>query len=138
MRNSITLALLAICTFLAACATPPKSFVQTAEANWNNIELREGLSYDDAWSSVVDLISKRFDIEIVSKEDGYLRSGWMYAWTGELNKYYRVRVIIKFSNDHKVVAVKSEAYFQNLMGTDESLVSTMRSDLMATVGRVTR
>lgn len=45
----------------------------------------------------MDLAARCFDIEVLSKEDGYLRTGWSYSWTGGLNEYYKVRTIVKFS-----------------------------------------
>ena len=77
----------------------PDTFVQTMEPAWAVIEVREGLTYEKAWSSVVDLLVKRFDLEMVSKDDGYARTAWLYTWTGKLNRNYRVRVILKFSAD---------------------------------------
>ncbi len=140
------LGLLSAALVLGACA--PATFVNTMEPNWNTIEIRKGLSTDDAWNAVVDLTARRFDIEILSKEDGYLRTGWSHSWTGKLNDYYKVRAIIKFSPNKDKVEIKTEAQYYSpgfagigqgwQMGTDERLTSTMRTDLMGKVGRVTR
>ena len=72
-------ALLLAVLLLGACA--PTTFVRTMEPNWNTVEIRKGLSGDAAWDAVVDLAARRFDIEVLSKEDGYLRTGWSYSWT---------------------------------------------------------
>jgi hypothetical protein len=140
------LALLLAVLLLGACA--PTTFVQTMEPNWNTVEIRKGLSGDDAWDAVVDLAARRFDIEVLSKEDGYLRTGWSYSWTGKLNDYYKVRAVVKFSPDKDQVEIKTEAHYYSQgilgigqgwqMGTDERLTSTMRTDVMGKVGRTTR
>ncbi len=139
-------ALLLAALLLGACA--PTTFVRTMEPNWNTVEIRKGLSGDDAWDAVVDLAARRFDIEVLSKEDGYLRTGWSYSWTGKLNNYYKVRAVVKFSPNKDQVEIKSEAHYfsQGIMGigqgwqmgTDERLTSTMRTDVMGKVGRTTR
>jgi hypothetical protein len=55
---------------------------------------------------------------------------------------YRVRVIIKFSPDKQNVDLKTEAQYKSsgqwLMGYDTRLLSTIKSDIMGTVGRTTR
>jgi hypothetical protein len=132
--------------FLTCCA--PKTFVRTPSPGWIMIEIRDEMSYDEAWKSVVDLIAKKFDIEILSKEDGYIRTGWLYSWTGNLTQNYKVRNLIKFNPDKRVVEVKSEAQFYDggyfgisagwVMGTDELLSTTLRSDIMGRVGRISR
>lgn len=135
-----------VCMLAAACA--PAHFIKTMSPGWNSVEVRDDLSYDQAWDSVVDLIAKEFDIEIVSKTDGYLRTAWVYTWTGKVEESYKVRAVIKFSPDHKKVEVKSEAQFYSggffgigqgwVMGRDDRLMTTLRTDIMGKVGRVTR
>lgn len=120
----------------------PISFVQTLEPSWANIEIIEGMEYDKAWSSVVDLLVRQFDIEVLSKENGYLRTNWLYSWTGELREDYRVRVTVKFSQDKSKVEVKSEANYYTsggwVIGSDTVLLQTLKTDIMGTIGRVTR
>lgn len=140
------LVLLCCGAFLCGCVAP-QTFVKTAAPGWNTIEVRDDITYEGAWRSVVDLIGRKFDIEILSKEDGYLRTGWYFAWTGELQEGYKVRGILKFSPDRKTLEVKSEAQFFRrgmfggggwVLGTDERLSTTLRTDVMGTVGRVSR
>ena len=137
---------LVVAVVVAGCA--PTTFIRTMEASWNTVEVRKDLTGDQAWDAVVDLTARRFDIEVLSKQDGYLRSGWLYSWTGKINEFYKVRTIIKFSPSKDKVEVKSEAHYYSpgimgigqgwQMGTDERLTSTMRSDIMGKVGRTTR
>ena len=132
--------------FLVCCA--PKTFIRTSSPGWNMIQIRDEVSYDEAWKSVVDLIAKKFGIEFLSKEDGYIRTEWLYSWAGKLTQDYKVRSLIKFNPDKRIVEVKSEAQFYDggyfgigagwVMGTDELLSTTLRSDIMGRVGKVSR
>lgn len=119
----------------------PKTFIKTTEPGWNVVELRQGLGYVSAWETTVDTLAKKFDIEVMSREEGYVRTGWNYGWTGSIQEWYRVRATVKFSPDRTRVEIKSEAHYLDdgwIMGTDERLISTLRSDLMGQIGRVTR
>lgn len=122
--------------------TAPKTFVKTLEPTWASVELRTDIKYDRAWAAVVDALVKRFDIEILSKEDGYIRTSWLYTWTGEVNENYRVRVTAKFSPDRTVCELKSEAEYGGpgnwVMGYDSRLLVTLKTDVMGTIGRTTR
>ena len=120
----------------------PVSFVQTLEPSWASVEIAENIEYEKAWFSVVDLLVRRFDLEVLSKENGYLRTTWLYSWTGELREDYRVRVTVKFSYDESKVEIKSEANYQKtsgwVLGSDTVLLQTLKSDIMGTIGRVAR
>ena len=126
---------------LAGCATP-KTFVKTMEPAWASVEIRDDLAYPVAWNAVVDTLVKRFDMEILSQQDGYARTTWLYSWTGKVQENYRVRVTTKFSPDHKVVEVKSEAEYGGpgnwIPGYDSRLLETIKTDIMGKVGRTTR
>lgn len=133
---------LAFLVTLGGCASAPKSFVKTMEPTWASIEIRTGLTYDKVWSSVVDRLVKRFDLAILGKEDGYIRTSWLYTWTGKMQENYRVRVTIKFSVDKKKVEIKSEAHYGGPgkweVGSDTRLLSTLKTDIMGSIGRTTR
>ena len=125
----------------AGCSTP-ETFVKTMEPAWASIELRQDVAYDQAWEALVDMLVKRFDIEVISRPDGYIRTGWLYTWTGKVQENYRVRVTAKFSPDHNTVGVKSEAEYGGpghwVMGYDTRLLETIKTDAMGTIGRTTR
>jgi len=120
----------------------PLSFIRTMEPTWASIEIRDDVEFEDAWNTIVDLLVRNFDMAILSKENGYMRTGWLFSWTGVLRDDYKVRVTIKFSPDKTKVDVKSEANYREkigwILGSDTSLLKTLKTDLMGTVGRVTR
>jgi hypothetical protein len=120
----------------------PESFIKSMEPAWASMEIRTDVPYDKAWSSVVDLLVKRFDLEILEKDDGYIRTTWLYTWTGEMRENYRVRVTIKFNERKTKVEVKSEAHYGGagkwVVGSDTRLLSTFKTDIMGSIGRTTR
>jgi len=137
----LSLLCLALLALVAGCSTP-KTFVRTTEPAWASVEMREDISYANAWSAVIDILVKHFDMEILSQQDGYARTTWSYSWTGKVDEDYRVRVTIKFSPDHKTVEIKSEAESGGpghwVPGYDTRLLETIKTDIMGKIGRTTR
>ncbi|MDQ7779712.1 MAG: PEGA domain-containing protein [Planctomycetota bacterium] len=127
---------------LEQMAQAPTTFVKTMEPTWASVQIREGLAYENAWNSVMEVLVRKFDLEVLSKENGYMRTSWLYTWTGQMREDYRVRVTIKFSPEKDKVEVKSEANYNTkdgwVLGSDTSLLQTVKTDLMGTVGRITR
>ncbi len=122
------------------CAIP--TFVKTTDPAWATIDIRDDLEYSSAWNDVVDTLVKKFDMEILQKDDGYARTAWYYSWTGKVSENYRVRVTVKFAPDHKKVEIKSEAEYGGagkwVGGYDTRLLETIKTDIMGKVGRTTR
>lgn len=132
-------------TMLAAfgCVhSAPRSFSRTQAQGWSTIEVRDGIDYNRAWDTVLEILVKTFEIEAAIREEGYMRTGWLYSWSGEYISSYRVRVSVKFSPDRKRLQFLPEAQFLSgknwTIGTDARLVSTVKTDLMGTIGRTTR
>ena len=144
--NMKFVAILVLVLLVSACA--PKTFIRTAEPGWSTVEMREELTYDEAWKQMVDVLAQKFDLEVISKEGGYVRTGWIHSWTGKMTEHYKVRAIVKFDPDRENVAFKSDAqYYGNgfigigkgwELGTDERLTKTVKTDLMGKLGRTTR
>ncbi len=117
------------------------SFVRTTNVEWSSIQLRDGIDYDRAFNEVLDVVAKRFEMEMISKDGGYARTGWIHTWNrrAAYTDNYRVRVIFKFSADYSRVDVKTEAqrkFGGNWhMGYDSELLQTIRTDVMGVVGR---
>ena len=122
----------------------PNSFVQVIEPSWSSVELRDDLSFEDAWADVADVIAKNFELEVISKEGGYIRTSWIYSWwkAGEITDNYRVRAIAKFSARRDKLDIKTEAHYRELgewvLGSDTRLLQTLKTDMMGVVGRTTR
>ncbi len=141
----VTLILLCSCFSsygMAAAPRTPASFSRTQNQAWSSTEIRTGVKYNRAWDMVFEILSKDFEIDAAMREDGYIRTGWLHTWSGLYQANYRVRVTIKFSPDRSKLQFLSEAQAlvgRNwILGTDSRLVSTLKTDLMGTVGRTTR
>ncbi|HMA84690.1 MAG TPA: hypothetical protein VKN73_03230 [Desulfosalsimonadaceae bacterium] len=140
MKRARFLFILVPLILIISCA--PKTFVKTLEPTWATTEVRDDISYEEAWNTVVDTLVKDFDMEVLSKRDGYIRTNWLYTWTGEVNQRYRVRVTCKFTPDKEKLELKSEAEYKGpggwTRGYDTRLLSTLKSDIMGKIGRATR
>ena len=128
--------------FVMSCAaTMPKSFVEASEPGWTSIDLREDVDTDQAWTEVIDILAKRFELEVISKDGKYIRTTWLYTWwkKGEVTDKYRVRAVVKFSPSGKTVDIKTEAQFlkgnQWIVGYDTRMLSTIKTDIGGILGR---
>ncbi len=126
--------------------TLPVTFIETTEPSWITIELRDDVTDEKAWNLILDTLIKRFDIEVMEKENGYIRTAWLYTWEGKVTQQYRVRTVVKFKKGEKKVNVKAEAEYMSgrgrraawRAGYDTRLVETLKTDFMGSVGRTTR
>lgn len=130
-----------VAIIMVSCA--PNNFIRTSDVNWSTVILREDLSFDRAWNEVVDVLAKQFEMEMISKDGAYARTGWIYTWNlnGKYQEDYRNRVIIKFSPDRTKVEIKTEAQYGSdgkwENGFDSRLLQTVKLDIMGVVGRTT-
>ena len=143
MKLRLLFCVLALWVSMLACdAGTPKTFQKLDTSKWVSFEIREGVDFDRAWNMAIDIIINDFDLEMAQKEDGYIRTAWLYAYGGPFRFDYRVRVTMRFSADHKTLRVKTEANLKDhenwILGVDSRLVSTIKTDLMGTIGRTTR
>ena len=120
----------------------PSTFQRAVDGGaWSSILVRDDLSYEKAFGEVMDVIGRRFELDMISKEGGYLRTNWIYTWNnkGKYTKKYRTRVVIKFSADRSRIDVKTEAEFGGepnwIKGFDTSLLTQTKQDIMGVVGR---
>jgi len=128
----------AVVSMCALGCGAPRTFMLTATPVWNSVEVRQDVEYERAWNAVLDLIIKGgFDIEVSQKENGYIRTGWLYTWTGKYTHEYKVRATVKFSSDHRIVEVVSDAFYEDRIGYDAGLLQTLKTDIRGAVGRTT-
>ena len=92
---------------LVGCAVTPKSFVRSSPG-WKTIELHHSLAsdYATAWQKAVDTIARSWDIEILDKESGYLRTSWTYGISGASYEKYRGRITLKFPDPSNATKVE--------------------------------
>ena len=103
MKKILLVAVGAMALLFSSCgAVKPSSFVKATDGGtWTSILIREDLTYDKAFNEVLDVVSSRFEMDMISKEGGYARTNWIYTWNkaGKYTEKYRTRVIFKFSAD---------------------------------------
>jgi hypothetical protein len=96
--------------FVVGCA--PSTFMKQS-AGWKTIELNQNMqgNFDAAWQKCVDTIAKDYDIEMLDKNSGYLRTAWIYGISGGTYNRYRGRITVKFPElkEPIKVDVKTEA-----------------------------
>lgn len=139
----VLVAILAFGGLLSSCGSmKPSSFVKATDGgSWSSILIREDMSYDQAFNEVIDVVARRFEMDMISKDGGYGRTNWSYTWNdrGTYTEKYRTRVIFKFSNDRKKVDIKTEAEFGGdpnwIRGFDTRLLSTIKQDISGAIGR---
>ncbi len=101
MARRMALVMLVCICVLSVGGCAPATFQKGASSGWKSIALREELTtdYDATWQKTVDTIAREWDIEIMDKDSGYLRTSWQYGISGvsgALINRYAGRLTIKF------------------------------------------
>ena len=137
-RHSVIRGVLSAFLLLLSGCFSTSTFVKSVNPNWAGITVRADQTYDQAWDATADYLVKRFDMDLLSRTDGYLRTHWLYTWKGEYDKKYRVRVALKFSADRKTLEIKTEAQKGGenkwVLGYDTQLRESIRAELTDLIG----
>lgn len=139
MLIAVTLGL--VCT---GCA--PSTFVKGQSAGWKTIVLNDTVKgdFDAAWAKTVDTIARDYDIEMLEKESGYLRTGWKYGISGGAYNRYRGRITIKYAETQapSQLEVKTDAQWLSdasyglwVEGFDKSFNRDVYVNLSGILGR---
>jgi hypothetical protein len=141
---TIFLTILVASVFGCGGLKPPDTFRRTLDEPgiWKSINVRESLTKGVVWKTTVDAISQKYDLEVIDKESGYIRTAWKYIVTsGRENQRYRTRVIIKFLSD-EVLQIKTEANWLEdegwVIGFDTQTLEDVYGDMQGRIGRVRR
>ncbi|MFZ4622136.1 MAG: hypothetical protein ACOYNS_16370 [Bacteroidota bacterium] len=142
MKNRITRSfILPVLLLLSGCSLgAPDSFMQMNRQYWESMDIKPSYKYDDAWQRVIYIITKKFELEMISKEDGYVRSAYGQSYFTEdiLNERYQIRIVAKFTPDRKKLEFKIESrmwdgkIFHN--GSDIRVAANMRKDFLNSIG----
>ena len=128
---------------LGGCA--PSTFVKQS-AGWKTIEFNENTqgNFDIAWQKCVDTIARDYDLEMLDKDSGYLRTAWIYGISGGVYNRYRGRITVKFPElkAPTKVDVKTEAQWLSNMesgiwppGWDKTFQRDVYTALSGRLGR---
>ena len=126
----------------ASCA--PTTFYRTTQPSWTSIEMSKDMTFEEAWPKCVDVLARKFELEMIEKDAGYIRTAWIYTWwkKGVVTEAYRVQAVVKFSPDKRKVDISTKAHYLRsngwVTGSDTLLMSTLKTDIMGVVSRTTR
>ena len=142
-KNRRFLYILTLCftLFLVSSCGSSSSFVK-GEGGWTTVQIADRISYDLAFDEVSSILTKKFEMDMISKEAGYLRTSWKTNWVSRVGqrpqKDYRVRVTIKMSETRKKIDINAEAEKRKghywVSGYDAQLLETIRKDIAGSVG----
>jgi hypothetical protein len=140
--------ILALSLFVISCGLkPPASFVKTFDeaGTWKTVEVREGMDKSEMWRLIVDTLTQKYDLEVVQKDSGYIRTSWKYTYvvSETIVENYRSRIVVKvLGEDWKSLQVKCESNWLSKrgweIGYDIRLLQDAFSDIQGRVGRVVR
>jgi hypothetical protein len=77
------------------------------DTGWITYEVRDGLSYNEAWMVVVDaLLTRGYQFETLSKDDGYMKTEYYHETVETQGVEVRTRILIKFTYGRRTVRMK--------------------------------
>ncbi len=134
---ALGLLLIASASLFNGCGTgAPDSFMRMTKQYWEVVDVKPSVKYDDAWQRVIYIVTKKFELEMISKEDGYVRSAYGASYFTEdmSNDKYQVRIVAKFTPDRKKVEYKIESRMWDgkiwLNGSDVRVAANIRKDFV--------
>ena len=140
--------IVAAALIIAGCSSLPHTFVTTRAdtGEWKVLEIREGLSNDKAWAIFVDTLSQKYDLEVIQKDGGYIRTAWKYTFIDgdKISNRYRTRFVAKLSGSPvwNQAQLKCESNWMEdegwISGYDSQLLKEMYGDIQGKIGRVRR
>ncbi len=100
VRRLLLVTLVSVCGLYSVGCTP-STFHKGSSSGWKSIALNDNLAsdYDLSWQKAVDTIARDWDIEIMDKSSGYLRTSWQHGISGVRGSWinrYAGRLTIKF------------------------------------------
>jgi|GEM_PF-3040133 len=126
--------------FLSTCSSYA-SFVK-GDGGRTSVQISDRISYNLAFDEAISILTRKFELEMISKEAGYIKTKWVTTWVGKWGakpqKDYRVRITLRMSEERKRIDIHAEA--QKLKGKywiggyDTQLLEDIRKDISGVVG----
>jgi hypothetical protein len=121
----------------------PSSFVHsTAEAPaMRNVEVRDGLTHQQAMRTLVDALSQRYVVDVVDPRAGFVMTTWQASVSrgGVPDLRYRTRFVARFVDDWHALQVHSEARWargdEADVGYDSTQLDSLVTDLRGKLGK---
>ncbi|MCT4613483.1 MAG: hypothetical protein N4A49_01260 [Marinifilaceae bacterium] len=112
-------------------------FIQTDNPNWNRIKLCKNIQIEEAWSRLRDFIIAEYCLEILSKQDGLIKSSWSFDRKGKINAEYQFRITTKINKENWELLFIAEAKLYNganwLNGIDSELTKELEKNLICSI-----
>ena len=54
------------------------------------VPIRSEIEKNRAWDEAVDILARKFEMEMLNKESKYARTGWVYNWNKETNVHAKI------------------------------------------------
>ena len=118
---------------LTSCAS--SNSWHKGQAEWMRVQIHENYNYDKAFSTALDLLSEKYEMEMINKDGGYARTAHNYyrKSNGRSDNKKRVRVTLKFNHDRTQLSVKTDVqkYIKGewIDGYDTKLGRQVREDI---------
>ena len=131
MKNILILAIGAI--ILTGCATS-KTW-HKGQAEWMRVQIHENFDYNKAFATAIDLLSEKYEMEMINKDGGYARTAPNYykKSNGKSDDKKRVKITLKFNHDRTQLSVKTDVQKKKddewIDGYDTKLGRQVREDL---------
>ena len=122
----------------------PASFVRsTAEAPaMRNIEMREGLTHQQAMRMLGDALAQRYVVDVVDPRAGFVMTTWQASLSrdGVPDLRYRTRFVARFVDDWRALQLHSEARWaahgdEADVGYDKTQLDSLAADLRVKLGK---
>lgn len=140
--------LIMVALIMAGCSSLPRTFVATRgdTGEWKVLEIREGMTNEQVWAIFVDTLSQKYDLEVIQKDGGYIRTAWKYTYLDgdKVSDRYRTRFVVKLSGSPSwdKAQLKCESNWLEdegwISGYDSQLLEEMYGDIQGKIGRVRR
>lgn len=131
MKKLMVLAIGAI--ILGSCAS--SNSWHKGQAEWMRVQIHENFDYNKAFSTALDVLSEKYEMEMINKDGGYARTAPNYyrKSNGGINEDMRVRVTLKFNHDRSQLSVKTDVQKRKkgdwIDGFDPKLGKQTRDDI---------
>lgn len=118
---------------LTSCAS--SNSWHKGQAEWMRVQIHENYNYDKAFSTALDVLSEKYEMEMINKDGGYARTAHNYykKSNGRSDNKKRVRVTLKFNHDRTQLSVKTDVQKYKkgewIDGYDTKLGRQVREDI---------
>ena len=106
-----------------------------------NVEVRDGLTHQQAMRTLVDALSQRYVVDVVDPRAGFAMTTWQASLSrdGVPDLRYRTRFVARFVDDWRALQVHSEARWargdEADVGYDSAQLDSLATDLRGKLGK---